>query len=83
MPESGSSSAFVYVARSDAVYGGLIGAGGKFCLKSKDECSVGSHTTKRFNDLRAGIFLRAGNDNVYCLPTVPSKKLTPKRSVMF
>ena len=66
---------FICVHDNSGVCGGLIGTGGKFCLKSKDECLTVKHTREQFVDLIPGVYLRGPGLDAYCVPCVPIAKL--------
>ena len=71
-----SSSCFVLVEDIDLICGGMIGTGGKFCLKSKIDCSTVKHERERFDELSRAIYLRGLNQDAYCTPCLNVDKLT-------
>jgi len=73
---SNKSSCFVLVEDVELVCGGVIGAGGKFCVRSRAECTVVKHSRERFDDLKQGIYLRGINQDAYCNPCIPYSRLT-------
>ena len=77
MPVPGSST-FAFVEDCDAVCGGLIGAGTKFCVKPRGSCSIVSHQKKRFDEMKPGVYLRGPKEDAHCRPFVSAEKLYPE-----
>ena len=65
----------VCVNDSSAVCGGIIGVGGKFCLKLKDECTTVKHEKTKFVEVQEGIYLKGSGTDAYCTPCVPAASL--------
>ena len=72
------SSTFVLVDDCNSVWGGLIGAGARFCLKKRGECNVRSHSRKRFEEMQSGIFIRGVKEDAFCHPSVDADKFFPE-----
>ena len=72
------SDSLVLVNDSSIVCGGVIGVGGKFCLKPKKECLIVKHQKDRFIELEVGIYLRGTGTDAYCTPCIPKNDLKPE-----
>ena len=70
MSEAGCTfgASFVCVSRVDAICGGYIGSGARFCCKSISECKVGSHERKKYTDIKAGIYLKGQGEDAFTSP---------------
>jgi len=75
---SDKSSCFVLVDDVELVCGGIIGTGGKFCVRPRAECTVVKHDKARFDELERGIYLKGLNQDAYCNPCLSTTKLTPE-----
>jgi len=77
MKGSDKSSCFFLVNDVDLVCGGTIGTGGKFCVRSRAECTVVKHDKARFEGLEQGIYLKGANQDAYCNPCLSTTRLSP------
>ena len=75
---STQGNSFVFVEHKNLVCGGLIGTGGKFCLKPKGQCTVVKHEKEPFEELTDGLYIKGSGMDAYCFPCVPSSKVGPK-----
>lgn len=78
-PFTGSTSGesrFILIDDANLVCGGLIGSGGKFCVKLKDDCAVNKHEKSVFEELDRGIYLKGINQDAYCSPCLPTTRLS-------
>ena len=63
---------FVWISSSEDICGGSIGSGERFCCKKKDECQVGSHKRKQYEDIKPGLYIKGKGDDAFTSPFVSS-----------
>ena len=66
---------FVCIMNVSRVCGGIIGTGGKFCIKDVDDCQTAKHSRELFLEIEAGFYLKGPAQDACCCPIVPIKKL--------
>ena len=66
---------FVSLSRVNDVCGGYIGSGSRFCCRNKSECTINSHTKKKYSDIKPGVYLKSQGEDAFTSPFTPADRL--------